>query len=223
MINDNLSLALKDLDRDLQHYRLQIDNNLMNIIGKCDNYLDKNVTIFRPDLFFNMSKFQSEFLEQVLSGFAKPIDETLSEMSVLVGLRAKLQAKAILEYIGERPRRYSKDMVGVIRDEQFDGLRHELLDKLRVETEGVLRVVDESKIAKGVREEVERGLYQATGVQAASAAAMGGLLSLQLLDVTGITALSGAMVMGLLIVPWRKSAIKSVICSYIYLFVYTYF
>ena len=203
-----MNLAFKDLDRDVQHYHIQINQLFNNLLKRCDEFLDTHVTIWRMDLLLDAKKFQNEFINNVLIDISIPLDNILNDMSILISLRGKTQAKAILDFIGDRPKRYSKGIIGIIKDENFDSIRYELMEKLRRDVKVVIDKLEQEKESSLIRQQVSIGFMQAAGLQGASVVAMIGLGFAQLLDITGIVTLSSAMAAGFIIIPWRRNVIR---------------
>ena len=214
MIDDNMGVFKKDIERDVLYYRQHVKLLVSQITERCEQFVQENVSIFKPTLLLDTKQFQQEFQRTVLMDVTKPIDDVIIEMSDLISTRSRMQARSVMEFVGNRPKRYAESMIGQINphpatnDSQFDAVKGELVERLRRDVKVVLMNNDQEKNISRMSESVKLSLYSTAAVQAVSAVSVGALFAAQVLDVTGIVAASSAAVMGLLIVPWNKSSLR---------------
>eukprot|EP01041_Mallomonas_annulata_P004479 gene4479-8914_t len=229
LIDDTMNLFTNDLQRDIQNYNITMSKLFDDLDKRCDIFLNERVSLFRPDLIFDIKKFQNEFNKEVLLDMSSPVDSALNDVSAMVVQRGRTQARVVLEYVGNRPKRFSaintssslsSSLLGVtgnsgggvgvnvLRDDTFDAVRYEMLDRLRREVGDVLSRMDKAEEAERVRGEISTGLMQTAGIQGVSVAAVGMLFTAQMLDVTGVLVASGVMTAGLFVLPFRRYAVK---------------
>lgn len=208
MIDDNMKAFGVELARDTRYYRQHIQVMLQQFSQRADHFLEKRVTIFDPSFLMDSQKFQAEFDREVLVDISKPIDNVVVEVSELISIRAKAQAKAVMEFIGTRPRRVSGAMVGTVQDGHLESVRFDMMEKLRYEIKGILTQHDHKQDVAAMSESVKQSFVQTAAVQSLSAVSLGGLIASHMLDVTGIATVSTMALLGFLVVPWRKSSMR---------------
>ena len=123
MIEDNMTAFKSDLQRDTRYYRHHVQAIIHQLIQRADAFLEAKVTLFNAEMLMDPRKFQDEFNREVLVDITKPVDDIVLEVSELVAMRAKAQAKAVMEYTGSRPRRVAGGMQGSVQDGHLDMIR----------------------------------------------------------------------------------------------------
>lgn len=132
LIDENMELFESDIDRDIAYSKQRISTIVSGTIEKAKFFFDNHITIFKPKILFDQDLFQKEFQKEVLSmDLSTPVDDLIQDMSDLISRKAKNQAKSIVEYVGNRPKRYSDSMIGALRDPQFELVRQEFLQRLK--------------------------------------------------------------------------------------------
>ena len=86
-----------DLQRDTRYYRQHVQAIIHQLIQRADAFLEAKVTLFNAEMLMDSRKFQDEFNREVLVDITKPVDDIVLEVSELVAMRAKAQAKAVME------------------------------------------------------------------------------------------------------------------------------
>ena len=216
MIEENMQIFCEDMERDIKYYSQHLETMIDKSMDRADEFIDENVSIFKPKLLMDSREFQKEFIRCVLSDLHVPIDDTINDMSNVVSKRARQQAKSVIEYVGSRPKRanISGAMIGSInfnsssQESQFDQMRQEFLERLRRDSNDVLRRHDQLQGIKTMSTSIKQALMQTAALQVASAASIGGLVAMQMLDITGVVLSTSMAVMGLAIVPWRRSVMR---------------
>jgi len=128
-------------------------------------------------------------------------------MARVVGERAQLQAKAVVSYLGARPKKFAGVMVGV-PDDHFKDIRHEMLAQVR---DGVLTalsrdkdILDAKKLGRSLGNAAQQSMQLTAAAGVMSAGTLGGLAAAHCLDATGILAASSIALTGLLVLPVRR-------------------
>lgn len=138
----------------------------------------------------------------------KPIDDIVVEVSELIATRARTQSKAVLEFVGARPRRFSHAMIGSVQESHFEGVRNDLMWTLREQVAEVMKKHNHAEDVAAIGDKVRDATLQTATMQGLSAASVGGLMALNMLDVTGVASVSTLALLSLLVVPWRKSGVR---------------
>lgn len=208
LIDETLELFVKDLQRDLQHYTRVIDGVILQLNARCEDYLKNRVSVWRPKILLDKAAFEEEFARDVVTDVLSPINAALAEASDLVCQRGLTQAKAVLEYVGHRPKRYASGMVGTVYTPGFEYVRMELLDTLKRDVNRTLAKLDQDK-ERGVLQEAISSSAQLTfSVQTATALAAATLASVHMLDFTGVTAATSLLFTSLFVLPFQKNKVK---------------
>lgn len=209
MIDENMVIFMKDMDRDLRYFKQHIETITQQMIGRSDTFLEENISIFNPSLLLDSKSFQNQFNKDVIIDIETPINQIIEELSTLISQRARVQARSVIEYIGNRPKKYSDSMIGnVQQDSEFDNIRHQLVEKLMKDSHAVIYNHNQEKNVLKISEGAKNALLSSAAIGSISAATATGLASVHLLDITGIMTLSSIAVMGLMVVPWKKTSIR---------------
>jgi len=211
LIDETLELFVKDLNRDNAQCNDSISEIFHELQTRCDSFLEDSLSVFKFDIIFDRLKFQTLFENEVVIDVTSPVEALLGETSALVVLRGRTQAKAVLEYIGprSRSRRLAKGMIGSIKDESFDSMRYDLIQRVTAETHKVLDKLDHIEEGERIRAELYTGLIQAIGAFTVSAGSAAALMNNDhMLNPWSVFAVSSVFVFGLVIVPLRRKAIR---------------
>jgi hypothetical protein len=156
--------------------------------------------------------FQQELEQHVEADLAAPIDSVVDEMARVVGERAQLQAKAVVSYLGARPKKFDGVMIGV-PDNHFKDIRHEMLAQVRG---GVLTalsrdkdILDAKKLGRSLGDAAQQSMQLTAAAGMMSASTLGGLAAAHCLDATGILAASSIALTGLLVLPARRKRARA--------------
>jgi small GTP-binding protein len=212
-IEENMALFEEDINREVTHFRQQIQTLLNNLLLRGESFLDENISIFKPDLLYDRKAFELAFQREVTLDIGKPIDDVISDMNALISKRAKVQAHAVGAYLGSRPSRYSHAIVGQVRsledpDSVFASSRHAFHDRLQRDISDIMEshntIKESAQISLGLRS----SLNQIIALQSVSGVIAGSLFLAQFIDITGVLATTGFVASTLLLLPYRKQSIK---------------
>ena len=109
-----MSLFEQDLDRDIKYYTLQINNIIQTFSNRIDTFLYEHISIYKISFLFDADSFKKAFEKEVIYDINKQIDHIIDEMMSLITTRFNNQNRSSLEYINNRLKRYSNDMIGTI-------------------------------------------------------------------------------------------------------------
>lgn len=208
LIDETLGLFVKDLKRDLQHYTRLIDSVILQLDTRCDVYLNERISIWRPRILLDKKAFEEEFARDVIIDVLTPINAALADASDMVCERGINQAKSVLEYVGNRPKRLASGMVGTVSTPRFEYVRSDLLDILKRDVSRTLAKLDQDKEKGVLQEAISSSAHMTFSVQTATALAAATLASAHVLDVTGVTAVSSILFTSFFVLPWQKNKIK---------------
>jgi ethanolamine utilization protein EutP (predicted NTPase) len=208
-IDENMALFLLDLNRDVQLYKGNVDKIIESIREKTNFFLNQKVSIFNPHLLLDSDAFRKEFEKDVLFEISKPVDDILEDIGKLVSQRSRVHAQTIVEYVGNRPKKYANN-VGVAAPNQteYDGLRAIIVEKTKNSVSDVILAHNHTKNVSELADSIKTALQAAAAIELASATTLGGLVMVHMLDVTTMIASSSAIVVGTLVLPWRRNALQ---------------
>lgn len=212
-IEENMSLFEEDINREVAHFRQQIQKLLNNLLLRGEAFLDENISIFKPELLYDRKAFELAFQRDVTLDIGKPIDDVISDMNDLISKRAKVQAHAVGIYLGSRPSRYSNEIVGKVRafedpESLFSSSRQAFHDRLRRDISDVMKSHNTIKESAHISSGLRKSVNQIMALQSVSGVVTGSLFLAQFLDITGVLATTGFVASTLLLLPYRKQTIK---------------
>ncbi len=177
-----------------------------------DDFIDSRVSIFNYNLLMDKQLFAQEFERDVNLSLSQPINDLVVELSQLLSQRARIQAKSVIEYIGNRPAASSKKSLPFLGalpfDSEFEKIRYELVDKLKRDTSHVLFVHGDNKqVVEKINNNLKTSLLITASLQTLSAVGIGGLLATTM-DVTGILAASTIGLFSFVLLPMQRNQTK---------------
>lgn len=211
-IEENMVAFQDDINKEVAFFRRQIHAILDNVQLRGEAFLDENISIFKPKLLFDRKAFELAFERDVAFEIGQPIDDVISDISELILKRAKSHAHAVDAYLGSRPKRYSKEIIGQVRGlddpgNLFTASRQTLLERLRRDISEIIESHDSSKESRHISLGVRGSLNQMLALQSVSSVAAGGLFFAQFIDISGLIAATG-FASSLVLLPYRKQTIK---------------
>lgn len=210
-IDENMALFLRDLNRDVHLYRANVEKIIESIREKTRFFLNEKVSIFNPKLLLDTDAFREEFRKDVLFEVSKPVDDILEDIGKLVSQRSRVHAQTIVEYVGNRPKKYANNVgaVAVPNQTEYDGLRAVIVEKTKNSVSDVILAHNHTQNVSKLADSIKIAFQAAAAIELASATTLGGLVMVHMLDVTTMIASSSAIVVGALVLPWRRNALQS--------------
>lgn len=170
MIEENFGAHKKDMDSELNLLRSNIKNLLMQMNQRCDKFLDENMTMMKPTFLLDMKLFEEEFTKQVLMDINLPIDDIIVSMCDLICRKTKIQARSVVDFVGNRPNKYRDNIIGSVNfvtpdDKQFEATKYELIERIRRNIKTVLAAHDQSRNIVKMSSDVRSSALQVAAVQ----------------------------------------------------------
>lgn len=200
------------MHRDSKYFIQSIHNLCDQSKKRMDDFIDSRVSIFHYDLLMDKQMFAQEFERDVNLSLSQPINDLVVELSQLLSQRARIQAKSVIEYIGNRPAAATKKSLPFLGtlpfDSEFEKIRYELVDKLKRDTGHVLFVHGDNKqVVEKINNNLKTSLLVTASLQTLSAVGIGGLLATTM-DVTGILAASTIGLFSFVLLPMQRNQTK---------------
>lgn len=208
-IDENMSLFEADISMEVSLLRKQLQNIFHNLHLRGETFLEDNISIFKPSLLYDRRAFEAAFQREVTTDVGKPIDDIILDITDLIFKRATTQARAVGEYLGRRPSRYSHAILGQLRalddvSNLFTASRQAVLERLRRDVAEIFDTYSDLRQSQQVSSELKRSLNCMLVLQSLSSVAAGSLFVAQFIDITGLLAASGFVASTLLLLPYIK-------------------
>lgn len=217
MIDESMELFKADLIRDATYHKRNVENVLLQMRQRSDEFLDEKVSVLQPFLMLDQEAFKKEYQRAVITDIQNPIQDVISEVSSLLAQRARSQASTVLAFVGNRPRRLSEGLSeggsipfsNAAFTDSFDGSRLALIERLQRSSAELLRTHDlQADVAK-MTSDIRSAMIGTAAVEVTSAIGVGLALA-HVLDITGLVAASTFAATGLFLLPHRKAKAKEV-------------
>ena len=120
------------MHRDSKYFIQSIHNLCDQSKKRMADFIDARVSLLNYSLLLDKQQFAQEFERDVNLSLNQPINDLVVELSDLLTQRARIQAKSVIEYIGNRPlasavTKKSLPFLGALPfDSEFEKIRYEL-------------------------------------------------------------------------------------------------
>jgi small GTP-binding protein len=194
------------------HYRLaDVDNALYEFENRGMAYFDETVRLVRIFDLVNKPKLQEEFAHRVVGDVPQIIEQRVNEIIDWLVSSNVRQWQAVQEHIVSRRDKYAEHLVGQTGG-RFTYDRAHLLDTVGRVAQRVLEGYDKHEEATRIAAEVQRAVA-GTALVEVSALGVGALVTTlattSAADLTGILAAGTVAILGLLVIPTKKRAVKN--------------
>ena len=103
----------------------------------------------------------------------------------------------------------SRQMIGSINyDTNFESTRLDMLNQLQTQVSEIMNNYNHEQEIDTLTQKITNTYFQSASLQGVSAVSLGALLTIQMLDLTGIAFLSTSALMSLLLIPNQKNNFK---------------
>jgi small GTP-binding protein len=209
-IEEQLEAYQRDMVRDFKYQRSRVDNVLYQMAERGDKFFDETLRISRLPELLNSERLRGEFERAVVGDTSRQIEIHVNELIDWLVDRDYRQWQAVMEFINRRASQHADRLVGQVNSD-FEFNRQNLLASIGRGAREVVDSYDREAEALKLAQEVQRALVQTAAVEAGAlglGALLVALLQTTLLDVTGLLGASAVAVLGLYVLPYRRSQIK---------------
>jgi small GTP-binding protein len=194
------------------HFRLSdVDNVLYEFENRGMAYFDETMRLLRIFDLVNKPKLQDEFTYKVVSDAPQVIEQRVNEIIDWLVSSNLGQWQAVQEHVLTRRDKYAEHIVGQVGG-TFIYDRVNLLDTVGRVTQQALQSYDKMEEATRIADTVQRAVA-GTAMIEVSALGLGAIVTAiattTAADLTGILAAGAVAVLGLLIIPAKKRAVKN--------------
>jgi small GTP-binding protein len=211
-IREQLALADRDIHSNFEKFVLRIDNMMMELEHRGEDFLDRYVRIQHVMMLRDASRFRDEFQRQVFQDWEGSVDRTLQEsVDWLVRENMKLWRDTVEKFQRNTGPEVSEQLIGVAGRE-FVYNRDEVYGRIRGEAERKIHTYNVEIESRRMIDSAMQGVLQSFGL-GAGALGLGYLFSTAFssvaVDVTGLTAATMLLVSSFFILPYKRSKAKT--------------
>ncbi len=210
-VEAQLGLYQEDMRRDFKFRMADIENVLLDMEKRGDDYFESTLRLGRVSDLINKKRIQQEFEQQVVADVPGQIERKVNDLIDWLVEADLRQWQSITGHLAERRRKLKDRLIGDDGVGSFQYDRERLMDALGRESGRVVETYDRA------REAEEMALAAQTAVAATAAievsavglgALVAALATTLTTDITGILLASLVAVLGLFVIPIRKRNAK---------------
>jgi hypothetical protein len=211
-VDAQLAVYQEDMKRDFNFRMADIDNVLMGMEQRGEEYFDETMRLPRVVDLLNKARIQKEFEQRVVSDVPQRIESKVNEMiDWLVEANLK-QWQAVMEHIADRRRQHEERIVGDAAGGSFHYDREKLIEGVGREAQRVVDSYDRAAEARLMAEGAQTSVAALAATEV-GAVGLGTLVTVlattAAADATGIILASVIALLGLFIIPARKRQAKN--------------
>jgi small GTP-binding protein len=211
-VDAQLNVYQQDMRRNFEFRMSDIDNVLMGMEQRGQDYFEETLRLARVFDLLNKSRIQREFEQRVVADVPQKVDTRVNEMiDWLVEANLK-QWQAVMDHIASRAREHKQRIVGDAAGGSFHYDRQQLIEAVGHEAQRVVEGYDRHAEARLMADGAQTAVaaLAATEVGALSLGAIiVALATTAAADATGIILASVIALLGFFIIPARKRQAKA--------------
>jgi small GTP-binding protein len=209
-VGRQLALYKEDLAREFRFRLSDVDKVLHEFEGRGMAFFDDTMRLARVIDLLNRSRVKAEFEQKVVADVPQTIERRVQEVIDWLVAADLRQWQAVSEHLSRRRQRHADRIVGQTGT-AFDYDRNRLLDGIGREAQRALETYDREAEATRLADSVQAAVA-GTAIVEVGAIGLGAILThiaaTAAADLTGILAAGAVAVLGLFIIPNRRSAAK---------------
>jgi small GTP-binding protein len=206
-VESQLELYKQDMKRDFEARLAEIDNIVLRMSERGDEWLEENVRLTNIRELLRQEKVQLRFQREVVADTEELVDARVQELIDWMVDRNLKEWRAIVDYVNRRRQaRYDEDIIGEVGD-NFEYNRSQLLQSVGKNATDVVHGYDRERESEQLALSIQGAVAQvaASGVGAVGLGALVvTLFTTRFLDVTGLIAAAIIAGYGLFVLPNRR-------------------
>jgi small GTP-binding protein len=210
-IDEQLSAYQEDMRRDFKYQRDHVDNVLYEMAERGDKFFDETLRIGRVFDLMNGEKVRAEFDRQVVGDTSRQIERHVNDLIDWMVDKDYRQWRAVMEFLERRSAQHADRIVGSVMSD-FEFNRQNMLAGIGRDAQRVIDGYDRDAESLKLAQEVQRAIIQTAAVEVGAlglGAILVALLHTTLLDFTGILGAGAVAALGLYVLPYRRSKVKT--------------
>jgi small GTP-binding protein len=210
-IDRQLALYREDLARDFRFRLADVEKVLLEFERRGMEFFDEMLRVGRVFDLVSQSKLKRAFERQVVADLPQNVEKRVEEVIDWMVQSDLRQWQGVMEHLERRKAHHSDRLVGRVVG-VFEHDRARLLEAVRREAQRALESYDRDKESSRLAESVQVAVAGTAALQV-GALGLGTLMTMlastTMLDMTGILAAGALSVIGLLILPARRTGAKN--------------
>jgi small GTP-binding protein len=209
-IDRQLALYREDLTRDFRFRLSDVEKVLLEFERRGMEFFDSTLRLGRIFDLVNQSRIERAFDREVLGDLPRLVERRVEEVIDWMVASDLREWQGVMEQLERRRLKHADRIIGRVAG-VFEHDRARLLESVRREAARALETYDREAEARRLAESVQAAVA-GTAVVQVSAIGLGTMVTMlattTLADMTGILAAGAVSVLGLLILPARRTAAK---------------
>lgn len=193
------------LDLDFQYQESRVDNTILRLKERGETFLDDSLRLSNIGMLIRGDHLRDEFELRVIQDTTNQIDSLVSDIIDWMVEKHSKEWHRIVDKLKSRAR---AGYGSTIQSDEFVISRKELLISIGENIHQAALSYDKKRESAQLSKKVHQSMFQALAIAGASALGVGALLSVSLLDITGILGASALAATGLCIIPYRRVTVK---------------
>lgn len=210
-VEAQLAVYKEDMTRDFDYRMADIDNVLMGMEQRGQDYFDETLRLGRIFDLIKKDRIQKEFTQIVVADTPQQIERKVAELIDWLVDSDLRQWQAVMEHLADRRRKHQERIVGDSVGSGFHHDRQRLIDEVGRETHRVVESYDKEREAETLAANAQSAVaaLAATEVGAVGLGTLVAILATTAAaDVTGVLLASLMAALGLFIIPARRKRAK---------------
>lgn len=208
-VSRQLGVYKEDMTREFTYRLAEVDNALFALENRGVEFFDETVRLGRVFDLVNKSAISSEFERKVVADTPRVLEERVNAIiDWLVGGNLR-QWQATTDYLAERRMKYADRIIGSMGNFEYD--RSRLLDSVGRAAQQVVQTYDQKEQGRRIADAAQQAVA-GTAIAEIGAVGLGAAITIlattTMADVTGIAAGGMVAVLGLFVIPARRSRSK---------------
>jgi small GTP-binding protein len=209
-IEGQLGMYKEDMTREFRYRLSDVDNVLHEFESRGMEFFDETMRVARILDLINKSKLKADFERKVVADAPKVIEQRVTEVIDWIVSSDLRQWQAVMDHLQRRRAEHAERIVGQVGG-SFDYDRSRLLDTVGRSAQRAIESYDKEAEANRLVESVQ-GAVAGTALVEVGAIGLGTIVTLlattTLADVTGLLTAGAVAVLGLFVIPARRSEAK---------------
>jgi small GTP-binding protein len=211
-VEAQLALYKEDMYRDFEFRMADIENVLLEMEKRGQDYFDETLRLARVFDLLNKERIQQEFEKQVVGNVPQQIEGKTNEMIDWLVEADLRQWQAVMEHLAERRREHQDRIVGDAVGSQFHYDRERLIEGVGRDAQRVVETYDKEHEAEAIADGARNSVAALAAVEV-GALGLGTLIAIlattATADVTGVLLASVIAALGLFVIPARRRQAKT--------------
>jgi translation elongation factor EF-G len=211
-IDAQLGLFQQDMQRDFDFRMSDIENVLLEMEQRGQDYFDETLRLARVFDLLNKNRIQKEFEQKVVADVPQSIESKVNEMIDWLVEANLRQWQAVMDHIANRRLQHQDRIVGDAAGGSFHYDRERLIEGVGKETQRVVDTYDRKAEAQAMAEGAQTAVAALAATEV-GAVGLGTLIAVlattAAADATGIILASVIALLGLFIIPAKKRQAKA--------------